>query len=228
LPDAKFLLVFVRRFSVTGSMLGALSIAQIATFGGIWLAAAAAPGANSAFTVSISSRYGLLAGLVAAAGFVSALLFYMALISYGLGFAVSQYGPLLNIVRWIGVAYLLYLAWRMWGASGAAEFDGEFTAFSISRVYAQGALICLTNPKAIIFITVVFPQTVNANAPLLPQLLILGLTGAIISFLVHTVYSTLGHMLGKSVPTLRARVIVNRMIAAVFVVAAVGLGAANI
>jgi threonine/homoserine/homoserine lactone efflux protein len=68
---------------------------------------------------------------------------------------------------------------------------------------------------------------VNADQPLLPQLLVLGLCGALMSLGVHTVYSILGHTLGRSVPTPGARRIVNRIIAAVFVIAAVGLSATS-
>ena len=206
----------------------AIDIAQVATFSGIWLAAAAAPGGNSAFTVSVSSRYGFGAGMIGATGFVTALMAYLLIVAFGLGFAVSQYGPVLQVLRWVGVGYLLYLAYRMWTADSNARLDGSFELASYPRIYLQGALICLTNPKAIIFMAVIFPQTVNPERALEPQLLVLGFCGAACSFLVHATYSFLGHTLGRSVPTPRARRICNRIIAVVFVVAALGLGLTNI
>jgi homoserine/homoserine lactone efflux protein len=208
-------------------LIESVSPGQIATFAGIWVAAAAAPGGNTAFTVSVSSRYGFGAGMIGALGFVSALFAYMMLVAYGLGFAVSQYGPVLNILRWLGVGYLLYLAFRMWTADGVARLDKTFDQFSPMRIYIQGSLICLTNPKAIVFMAFVFPQTVDASQALLPQLIVLGLTGAFLSFLVHGTYSFLGHKLGRSVPTPRARRISNRIIAVVFVAAAIGLSVSN-
>ena len=203
-------------------------IARLATFTGIWVAAAAAPGGNSAFTVSISSRYGFGAGLVGALGFVTALMTYLAVVAFGLDFAVSQFRPLLNAVRWIGVGYLLYLAVKLWRADGGTRLDGTFEIAAYRRIYLQGALICFTNPKVMIFIAVVFPQSVDAEQALVPQLLVLGLCGALSSFAVHATYSLLGHTLGQSVPTPGARRISNRIIAAIFVVAAVGLGITNI
>ena len=89
-------------------------------------------------------------------------------------------------------------------------------------------MISLTNPKVILFIAVVMPQAISTDAPLVPQLLVLGLAATVISLLVHTVYSALGHFIGRSVPTPRARVVSNRMIAAVFVTAAFGLAFASI
>lgn len=200
-----------------------LELFQIVSFGAIWFAAAMSPGANVAFTVSVSSRFGIAAGLTGAAGFVSALFLYMGLVAYGLGFAISQFTPILDVLRWVGVAYLLYLAWLMWNASGSMPEGEDVQNFSLLKIYIQGALICLTNPKAIVFIAVLLPQTVNEEFALFPQLFILGISGALISLCVHTFYSILGRSLGQAVPSPRARVIVNRVIATFFVVAAVGL-----
>jgi threonine/homoserine/homoserine lactone efflux protein len=152
----------------------------------------------------------------------------MLLTAYGIGFAIERHAPVLAMLRWIGVGYLLFLAWRMWTASGKVQRGGGTGPASFRKIWLQGALISLTNPKVILFIAVVMPQAVTANAPLYPQLLLLGFAATLISLLVHTVYSTLGHFIGQSIPTARARVISNRIIAAVFVAAALGLAFANI
>ena len=205
-----------------------IDAAQLATFAGIWVAAAAAPGGNTAFTVSVSSRYGFGAGLVGALGFATVLMAYTLFVVFGLGFAVSQYGLVLDVLRWLGVGYLLYLAYRMWIARAVARLDGSFEAAAYPKLYLQGALICFTNPKVMIFIAVVLPQAVDGDRPLVPQFLVLGLCGALSSLFVHSVYSVLGHTLGRSVPTPRARRICNRIIAAVFVIAAVGLSLSSL
>lgn len=209
-------------------LLSAVEPAQLATFVGIWVAAAATPGGNTAFTVSVSSRFGFWAGLIGAFGFVTALMTYLVVVALGLDFAVSQYRPILNLLRWLGVGYLLYLAYKIWQADSSARLDGRFETAAFPKIYLQGALICFTNPKVMIFIAFVFPQTVNAAEPLVPQLLLLGLFGALSSFFVHSVYSVLGHTLGQAVPTPRARRISNRIIASVFVIAALGLGLASL
>ena len=131
-------------------------------------------------------------------------------------------------LRWLGVGYLLYLAYKIWTASGTVRLDGSYEKASRLKIYIQGALICLTNPKVMVFIAFVFPQTVNPSYALLPQLIVLGVTGAMLSFIAHGFYSILGHTLGQSVPSPRARRISNRVIAIVFIVAAFGLGISNI
>ncbi len=201
-----------------------LTPAQLGAFGAIWFAAAAAPGGNVAFTVSVSSRFGFWAGVTGALGFVTALMFYLIVVAFGLGFAIDQYGPILAILRLCGVAYLLYLAWRIWHAPTQIRPDAVFEKISKLKVYAQGALICLTNPKAIIFAAVVLPQTINPERDQTAQLAILGLFGAAISLVVHSGYSLLGSRLGRSVPSPAAKKVVNRIVAVVFIVAAIGLG----
>ena len=209
-------------------MLEAIDPARFATFCLIWATAAAAPGGNMAFTISVSSRHGFRAGMLGAAGFVTANFGYMLLTAYGIGFAVDQHGSVLSALRWIGVAYLLFLASRLWTASEEAKQSRKVYTATPRKIWLQGALISLTNPKVILFIAVVMPQAISADAPLFPQLLMLGLAGTTISLLVHTVYSALGHFIGQSVPTPRARVISNRIIAVVFVSAALGLAFASI
>ena len=205
-----------------------LTPADIATFAGIWLAAALSPGANVAFTISVSSRFGFWAGLIGACGFLTALLGYLILVAFGLGFAIEQYAPILSILRWFGVAYLLFLAWKIWHAPTDVRLDGSFAEVSRIKVYSQAALICLTNPKAPIFAAVVLPQTINPEGPLTLQMIILCFVGVVTSQLVHSGYSYLGSTLGRSVPSPGARRIINRVIAGVFVIAALGLGVSKL
>ncbi len=198
------------------------------TFVGIWLAAAAAPGGNSAFTVSISSRFGFGAGLMGVLGFATVLLFFFTLVAFGLDLLLSRFGFVLDTLRWLGAAYLLYLAYRLWQAPVAVEGDQAFPRLQKSRVYLQGALICLTNPKVMIFVAAIVPQTLDPQLPSGPQLVIFGCMAAVMSFLVHCIYALLGQALGKAVPTPVAKRLCNRLIAAIFAAGAIGLGISSL
>lgn len=204
-----------------------IDLAEFAVFCGLWLAAAAAPGGNSAFTVSVSSRFGFWAGVVGALGFVTILVLFVTLVAFGLDFAVSRITPLLDILRWLGVSYLLFLAFKLWRAPAMGGRETPFARIQPSRIYVQGALVCLTNPKVMIFVAAVIPQALNPDIPSGPQLVLFAISGGFLSFAVHCVYSYLGHRLGKAVPSPRARKFSNRAIACVFVLAAIGLGVAS-
>lgn len=189
----------------------------------IWLAAAMTPGANVAFTVSISSRYGFRAGLACAAGFVTGILIYALIVAFGLGIISQWFGQFLAMMRWVGVAYLAWLALKLWSAPGAGMASTDVTKPSFWKILAQAALIALTNPKAMIFVVVAFSQAVDASRPAMPQLLVLAIAASLMSFIAHSTYSTLGYVLGRAVPSERAGVWVNRLIASILIVGAVGL-----
>ena len=181
------------------------------------------PGANVAFTVSISSRYGFRAGLACAAGFVTGILVYALIVAFGLGLISQWFERFLAITRWVGVAYLIWLAWKIWNAPGAGKSSRDVAKPSYGRILAQSALISLTNPKAMIFVVVAFSQAVDASRPAIPQLFVLAIAASLMSFIAHGTYSTLGYMLGRAVPSERAGVWVNRLIASILIIGAVGL-----
>jgi homoserine/homoserine lactone efflux protein len=197
-------------------------------FCAIWLAAAMTPGANVAFTVSVSSRYGFRAGLACAAGFVTGIIVYALLVAFGLGLISQWFGQFLAVMRWVGVAYLIWLALKIWSAPGAGSTSRDVEKPSFWRILAQGALISLTNPKAMIFVAVVVPQAVDVSRPVMPQLLVLAIAASAMSFIAHSIYSTLGYMLGRAVPSEKAGVWVNRLIALILIVGAIGLSFATL
>ena len=194
----------------------------------IWLAAAMTPGANVAFTVSISSRYGFRAGLACAAGFVTGILVYSFIVAFGLNLISQWFGQFLAIMSWVGVAYLVRLAFRIWNAPGGGSASHNVDKPGFWRILVQAALISLTNPKAMIFVAVVVPQAVDVSRPALPQLMILALFASLMSLVAHSTYSALGYLLGRAVPSEKAGIWVNRLIALILIFGAIGLSLATL
>jgi len=126
-------------------------------------------------------------------------------------------------MRWVGVAYLIWLAYRIWNAPGAGTATHQVERPGFWRILVQAALISLTNPKAMIFVAVVVPQAIDVSRPALPQLMILAIVASVMSFIAHGTYSALGHMLGRAVPSEKAGVWVNRLIASILIFGAIGL-----
>jgi len=197
-------------------------------FSVIWLAAAMTPGANVAFTVSISSRFGFRSGLACAAGFVAGILVYAFIVAFGLNLISQWFGQFLAIMRWVGVAYLIWLAYRIWNAPGAGAAPHNVDRPGFWRILVQAALISLTNPKAMIFVAVVIPQAVDVTRPAFPQLMVLALFASLMSFVAHSTYSALGYLLGRAVPSESAGVWVNRLIASILIFGAIGLSLATL
>jgi len=194
----------------------------------IWFAAAMTPGANVAFTVSISSRFGFRAGLACAFGFVTGTFVYALIVAFGLGLIANWFGQFLAIMRWVGVVYLVWLAYKIWNAPGVGASSQTVASPSFWRTMIQGLLISLTNPKAMIFVAVVVPQAVDTSQPALPQLMVLAIFASLMSFIAHGVYSALGYSLGRTVPSEKAGIWVNRLIALVLAIGAVSLSIATL
>jgi threonine/homoserine/homoserine lactone efflux protein len=173
------------------------------TFAAIWLAAAAAPGGNTAFTLAVSSRHGFLAGVSGVLGLVVALALYVALVALGLDLVIARSLFLFELLRWIGVAYLFALAYRYWTAGPGQAGDAAFEAVPKGRVFRQAAVICATNPKVAFAFAVLFPQAMDLGRPSTPQLLALGATALGVSAAVHLAYSALGASLGQALGSAR-------------------------
>jgi threonine/homoserine/homoserine lactone efflux protein len=118
------------------------------------------------YVVSRSVGQGRRAGLVAVAGTSSGLVVHGMAAALGLS-GLFLHAPLAyEILRYAGVAYLLYLAWRAFTARDIPELAGRGGAEPRGwwRVYRQAALTNLLNPKVALFFIAFLPQFVNPHA----------------------------------------------------------------
>jgi len=119
----------------------------------------ASPGPASLSIADTSLGSGRRAGLALAAGIVTGSLFWSSSAAFGLGALMRAYPWVLDIVRYIGAAYLLWLAAKsahvaIWG--GGASSNARTDRLSGSQAYRRGLLIHLTNPKAILFFASIY------------------------------------------------------------------------
>ncbi|MFT6533172.1 MAG: threonine/homoserine/homoserine lactone efflux protein [Limimaricola cinnabarinus] len=130
------------------------------------------PGADMMFCLGQGLRGGPRAALAADAGIAVAVLGHVTLAGLGLGAAVTAMPWLFDAIRWIGVAYLGWLAFATLRGGHAAQQD--LGTMHPSRVFRQGFVVNLTNPKVILFVLAFLPQFTDAARPVLPQFLALG------------------------------------------------------
>jgi threonine/homoserine/homoserine lactone efflux protein len=124
-----------------------------------------APGPDVLYVVSRSIGQGRWAGIVAVAGTSSGLLVHASAAALGLS-GLFLHAPLAyEVLRYAGVAYLLYLAWRAFTARDAPELPRREGAQAPVwwRVYRQAALTNLLNPKVALFFIAFLPQFVDAQ-----------------------------------------------------------------
>ena len=139
------------------------------------------PGPSVLMCVTNGVNYGAKRTLFSALGSVTAVVGIMTCSAIGLGTALAASEYAFNVIKWCGVAYLLYIGvttLRSTDSNFELASDGVNKATDVSRasLYVKGLLVGASNPKALLFFTAFFPQFINPAAPQLPQFLILGVT----------------------------------------------------
>jgi len=153
------------------------------------------PGADMMFCFGQGLRSGAKPALVASAGISLGLMVHVLLAGLGLGAAVNSLPWLFDVIRWMGVAYLLYLAW---GAIRNGAVSADAPTKPTSHAFRDGMVVNLTNPKVILFVLAFIPQFVNpATGPILPQFLILGVIIALGGFAVNGLVGVFAGGAGK-------------------------------
>ena len=164
------------------------------------LALNATPGADMMFCLGQGLRSGPRASVAASAGITMGSMVHVTLAGLGLGAVIAALPWAFDVIRWVGVAYLLYLAWQALRSSDAAQESGR--EMSMSRAFGTGFAVNLANPKVILFVLAFIPQFVVPEAgSVLGQFLVfgavLGIGGFVINGLVGVFASGLGRRLAR-------------------------------
>ncbi|GHG84561.1 LysE family translocator [Pseudodonghicola xiamenensis] len=143
------------------------------------------PGADMMFCLGQGLRSGRGAAVAASAGISVGGMVHVVLAGLGLGAVVATVPALFDVIRWVGVGYLLYLAWGAFRGGHAARSDRP--AFSPMRAFRAGLLVNLTNPKVILFVLAFVPQFVRPEAgSVLGQFLVFGVVLGLGGFVVNS------------------------------------------
>lgn len=131
------------------------------------------PGPNVSLIVANSLAYGTRYGILTLAGTAAAMLPQLALTALGLTAVMGAMAGWFTWLRWLGVAYLLFLGIRQWCARPADLSQVPPQPRSVRTIVLRGFLISLTNPKTLLFFGAFFPQFIAPDRPVGPQLALL-------------------------------------------------------
>ncbi|WP_170328379.1 LysE family translocator [Ruegeria arenilitoris] len=145
------------------------------------------PGPSQLLMLSNSATNGLKRGMFTAAGDLTANLLQMLAAGLGLAAIIAASGAALAVIKWLGVAYLVFLGVKM---IVKAERKTTQTAPHASRksLWTQGFITSAANPKAVVFFAALFPLFIDSALPFWPQFAILSVTYLTIDGLFLTVY----------------------------------------
>jgi threonine/homoserine/homoserine lactone efflux protein len=147
------------------------------------------PGPNMIYLVSRSLCQGRKAGVISLCGVAAGFLVHMLVAAAGIT-AVFMAIPLAyETLRWLGAAYLLWLAWQAFKPGGGSPFEARsLGADSPLKLLAMGFLTNALNPKIAVFYLSVFPQFIRPeHGPVFGQSVVLGLVQIAVSFTVNLV-----------------------------------------
>ena len=195
------------------------------TFIGAAILIAVSPGAGAVQSMATGLRHGVLRGYWSILGLEVGLMLQLTLVALGLGAIVTGSIVAFNVVKWVGVAYLLYLAARQWRTATRDLREQLDTSAERGRaaLVVRGFLVNTTNPKGLVFFLAVVPQFVVPTAPLLPQYLAIGATMVAVDLVVMGLYTGLAVRLVRWLHTPRQQTVVNRVFSGLFATAAVVL-----
>ena len=173
------------------------------------------PGTPRVVIVSYSMNYGVQKCVWTALGDITANFIQATLVIFVLGSFFSDNPNFLNTLKWIGVIYLLYLAYDIY-KSIPKEVNSKIESLkSVFSFFKDGFLVAGTSPKAWLFFPLIFPQFIDFNSNYIVQFFILIITYVILDFLSLICYALLAQKLiswiktnPKTINTISASVLI--------------------
>lgn len=148
-----------------------------------------APGTGVIYTLALGLGQGARASVWAAFGCTLGILPHLAAATLGLAAVMHSSAVLFQIVKFAGVAYLLYLAWQALKSGGALAISSETRAQPGLRIARRGALINILNPKLSVFFLALLPPFLSGNpASATSEMALLGAIFMALTFLVFVLY----------------------------------------
>jgi len=153
------------------------------------------PGTPRIVIISYSMNYGVKKCIWTALGDVTANTLQAILVIFVLGSFFVDNPSFLNTFKWIGIAYLLYLAYDIYNSQPKDISSKNISSKSFFSFFKDGFLVAGTSPKAWMFFPLIFPQFIDFNSNYIVQFVILTTTYVILDFLSLIAYAILARKL---------------------------------
>ena len=153
------------------------------------------PGTPRIVIISYSMNYGVQKCIWTALGDVTANLIQATLVIFVIGTFFSDHPAFLNTFKWIGVTYLLYLAYDIYTSVPKNLIKKNIKTKSFFSFFRDGFLVAGTSPKAWLFFPFIFPQFIDFNQNFIVQFIILIFTYIFLDFFSLVGYAVLAQKL---------------------------------
>ena len=168
------------------------------------------PGPNMTYLALVGVRAGRRAGYAATLGVALGLGLVGLATALGLSALITASPMIYAILRWVGVAYLTYLAWEAWRESGRSD---DVPIQTDGRFFVRGLITNLLNPKAAAFYVAVLPTFLDPGHPPSGQALALSIIYVLVASAVHATIVTMASFLRPLLANKRVRAAAGKVFA---------------
>jgi homoserine/homoserine lactone efflux protein len=194
-------------------------------FCGVALLATFSPGPGVLLAISNAMAVGPRHTMFSSLGNAAGLFIVSGAATAGMGALLAVSASAFLVVKLIGAGYLIYLGIKQW-RSAPTRLDAAPSAnqpTTPARLFLQGMGVAVTNPKAILFFTALFPQFLTPGHSLLLQTLLLTLTFTVLALVSHAIYVGLFRSLRRFLTEARHLRLFNRISGGLFVLLGLSL-----
>ena len=160
------------------------------------------PGPTMLLALNNGATRGMRIAAYGIAGAALSDLILIGAVGCGLGAIMQASEHLFAVLKWVGAAYLLYLAWTLWRAPATTLSDQAAQAADGARdglsAFKRSLLVALSNPKGLLFFSAFLPQFIQSGANVAAQYATLAIVTAVIDMLLMAVYATSGYHVMKA------------------------------
>lgn len=166
-----------------------MDLSSYSLYFSISLLASISIGPSVILAASNGINFGRKKALAGVLGHVSAVMILALISASGLGLILMASDLAFTVIKYTGAAYLVYIGIAIWRSKGKWSFaDKDAQPPQKRALYKQSLLLGLSNPKALVFFSALFPQFIQPNDPVLPQFLLLAGTSLCNAFIFTSVY----------------------------------------
>lgn len=151
------------------------------------------PGAAALAVAAQGASNGGRRAMAGVAGVAGANVIYFVLSATGIASLIVASNTLFQIIKWIGVAYLVWLGLTaLFSANGPIRVAAGNTQSPLAKLFTQAFVIEFANPKALMYFAAILPQFLDPAQPILRQILIMGVTTLVMDLVSYSLYGFLG------------------------------------
>jgi threonine/homoserine/homoserine lactone efflux protein len=175
-----------------------MEFSRLSLFWAASLALLLTPGPAVLYIITRSVDQGRSAGLISVLSIETGNFFHVIAATLGLSALVLSSAMLFSIVKYLGAAYLIYLGIRKWFVPEGLPDISRFARAGPRRIFSQGVIVAVLNPKTALFFLAFLPQFVDVDQGNIPgQMLALGITFVLMACVTDSLYACLAGTAGQ-------------------------------